>query len=120
MQEQVNALMRSRIQAILDQCQWNSATPLSQYYASVTQEAAQAPLATATAPGGGAVPAHPAAAAAAAAVSPAALQAPQAPQAPHRRTVLGVLSVLLVLLLVGVVCMLRLTAEEQSDAEESS
>ena len=105
MQQQVNALMRARIQAILDQCRWDSATPLSQYYASVTQEAAQAPLAGETPSGG--VP-----------VTPPASHA--ASQAPQRRTVLVVLGVLLVLLLVGVVCMLRLTAEEQSDTEESS
>lgn len=90
MQDQVNALMRSRIQAILDQCQWNSSTPLSQYYANVTQEAAAA-----------AVPEPP----------------PPPPAAAPRtsgssRTVVCVLVVLLLLLLVGIACMMRLPKQD--------
>ena len=96
MQDQVNALMRSRIQAILDQCQWNSTTPLSQYYANVTQEAAQMPLSVAPPP-------------------PVVDSPPAATSTPKRRTVLLVLCLLLVLLLVGVVCMLKLPKDAEED-----
>ena len=85
MQDQVNTLMRSRIQAILDQCQWNSSTPLSQYYANVTQEAATA------------IPEPP----------------PLPPSRPRSsRTVLCVLIVLMLLLLVGIACMMRLPKDD--------
>jgi hypothetical protein len=83
MQDQVNALMRSRIQAILDQCQWNSSTPLSQYYANITETAASMPLPP--------------------------LPVPQR----RSRLMPVVLGVLLLLLLVGIAAMYRLPAEEE-------
>lgn len=100
MQDQVNALMRSRIQAILDQCQWNSTTPLSQYYANVTQEAAQTPL-PATAP------------------LPVAAPPEVSKPAPKRRTVLVVLALLLLLLLAGVVCMLQLPKDDDEGGQRN-
>jgi hypothetical protein len=91
MQDQVNALMRSRIQAILDQCQWNSSTPLSQYYANITQEAAALP-------------------------APLPAPLPASPAAPRNRTTVIVLVILMVLLLVGITCMMRLPAKDEPDS----
>lgn len=80
--------MRSRIQSILDQCQWNSSTPLSQYYANVTEQAANVPQ----------------------------LSQPPPPR-PKRssRPVVVVLVILLLLLVVGIACMLRLPDEDAAD-----
>ena len=109
MQDQVNALMRSRIQAILDQCQWNSSTPLSKYYADITDSAATVPPADLDLPSAG--------------LAVGSVVPPPSLPHPRSRAVPAILTVLLLVLLVGVVAMWRLpndTVDENNDAYPQS